>query len=119
MKLNEYQDKATETADYPTKSYPFCCISEESGEVMGKITKYMRKHGESCESTVDAACAPSFSAEHELRNALAKELGDVLWEVSQCARELGFSLEQIARMNIGKLSDRKSRGAIDGQGDNR
>lgn len=119
MKLNEYQTLATKTASYPTKSYPFCCIAEESGEVMGKITKYMRKHGESCESTIDVACSPVFHREHELREALAKELGDVLWEVSQCARELGFNLEDIARMNIAKLQDRKERDVIDGEGDER
>lgn len=48
-----------------------------------------------------------------------KELGDVLWFVSSLARLYGFSLEEIARMNIDKLESRQKRGVIGGSGDDR
>ena len=48
-----------------------------------------------------------------------KELGDVLWYIAAIGRDIGYSLEVIAEMNIEKLSDRKERGKIKGEGDNR
>ena len=39
--------------------------------------------------------------------------------VSQLARELGGSLEDVARANIEKLAARKERGVLHGSGDNR
>ncbi|MBU4141821.1 hypothetical protein KKE99_03030, partial [Patescibacteria group bacterium] len=50
---------------------------------------------------------------------IAKELGDVLWYVSQIASELGLSLEEAASENLKKLFSRKDRGVIKGSGDNR
>ena len=45
------------------------------------------------------------------------ELGDVLWYISDIAFELGFTLENIAVLNIQKLSSRKDRDKIHGEGD--
>lgn len=53
------------------------------------------------------------------RELAAKELGDVLWYLSQLAGDLGYSLEDIAKMNLKKLADRKARNAIHGSGDER
>jgi NTP pyrophosphatase (non-canonical NTP hydrolase) len=50
---------------------------------------------------------------------IAKELGDVLWYLSQIATELNLSLEQVAQLNIEKLFDRETRGVIKSEGDNR
>ncbi len=49
----------------------------------------------------------------------AKELGDVLWYVSQIASDIGYTLEDIAQINLAKLADRRARGVIQGNGDNR
>ena len=49
----------------------------------------------------------------------AKELGDVLWYVSNCCSELGLSMGDVAQGNIDKLFDRKDRGVIQGDGDDR
>jgi NTP pyrophosphatase (non-canonical NTP hydrolase) len=50
---------------------------------------------------------------------MAKELGDVLWYVSQLASELGLELEQIAQGNLEKLLSRQRRGVLSGSGDER
>jgi NTP pyrophosphatase (non-canonical NTP hydrolase) len=57
-------------------------------------------------------------APEDLR-ALALELGDVLWYVSVLAGELGFDLQEVAKMNLQKLRDRRERGVLQGSGDNR
>jgi len=48
-----------------------------------------------------------------------KELGDVLWYVSQVATEFNLNLSEIAEANIVKLRDRAERGKLKGSGDNR
>jgi NTP pyrophosphatase (non-canonical NTP hydrolase) len=53
------------------------------------------------------------------REGIKAELGDVLWTLTACCHELGLTLEEIAEMNIQKLTDRKARGVIHGNGDNR
>jgi NTP pyrophosphatase (non-canonical NTP hydrolase) len=55
----------------------------------------------------------------ERRSAMAKELGDVLWYVSQLASELGLELEEIATANLEKLLSRQRRGVLSGSGDER
>jgi len=40
------------------------------------------------------------------RKAVGKELGDLMWYMSQIADELGFTLEEIAEENIAKLRER-------------
>lgn len=40
------------------------------------------------------------------RERLQKELGDVLWYLAVAARELGYDLEDVARVNIAKLRQR-------------
>jgi NTP pyrophosphatase (non-canonical NTP hydrolase) len=55
----------------------------------------------------------------ERRQAMAKELGDVLWYVSQLASELGLELEDIAQANLEKLLSRQRRGVLSGNGDER
>lgn len=48
-----------------------------------------------------------------------KELGDILWFVAANATMHGFDLQEIAEMNIKKLTARKEFGTIGGSGDNR
>jgi NTP pyrophosphatase (non-canonical NTP hydrolase) len=110
MTFDEYQKKTQQTAIYPAFGgqrwiYPALGLSGESGEVADKLKKVIRDHnGEVTEDT---------------RQAVKKELGDVLWYVSQLARELGFGLDEIAQQNIKKLADRKKQGKLKGSGDNR
>lgn len=53
------------------------------------------------------------------KEELKKEIGDVLWYLSAISRDLGFELEDVANRNLEKLSSRKDRGVIQGEGDNR
>ena len=55
----------------------------------------------------------------ERRAAMSKELGDVLWYVTQLASELGLELEDIARENLEKLFSRQRLGMLSGSGDDR
>ncbi|HEY6763270.1 MAG TPA: MazG nucleotide pyrophosphohydrolase domain-containing protein [Candidatus Sulfotelmatobacter sp.] len=55
----------------------------------------------------------------EDRLALIKELGDVLWYVAAIASELDTDLGFVAEENLRKLNDRKARGVIPSEGDNR
>lgn len=112
MDLNSYQWHASETAVYPSRkegiaglSYCVLGLNGEAGEVAEKLKKIIRdNYGE-------------ISKEH--KEAIKKELGDVLWYVSQCAEELGLKLDDVGVSNIDKLYSRKERGKIQGNGDNR
>ncbi len=109
MNFSDYQQKAKQTAKYPVIGqgviYPTLGLTNEAGEVAGKIKKIFRdKDGIISETD---------------REALKSELGDVLWYLSQVATELGLSLDEIAEHNIHKLLDRQARGKIQGDGDNR
>lgn len=109
MEFKEYQEKSRKTAVYPNKDnnfiYPTLGLSGEAGEVSEKIKKVIRDKG----GIIDG----------ETREAIKKELGDVLWYVSQLATELGISLDEIAEKNIEKLYSRMERGKLNGSGDNR
>ena len=109
MNFTDYQQKAKATAKYPVIGhgviYPTLGLTNEAGEVAGKIKKVFRdKDG---------------IISNETREALKAELGDVLWYLSQVATELHLSLDEIAEYNIAKLLDRQARGKIQGDGDNR
>ena len=106
MKLDEYQMRAESTAVYPDEfaiMYPTLGLTGEAGEVADKVKKIYRDG------------TPSLF----YKNDIAKELGDVLWYVAVLARDLGYSLEEVAQMNLDKLEDRKNRNMLQGSGDNR
>ena len=104
MDFNKYQETAVETAIYPDTHrilYPALGMAGEAGEVAGKLSKHLRGDG-----PIDKV-------------ALAYELGDCLWFISQAAADLGYTLEEIAEMNVTKLRKRATEGTIKGTGDNR
>lgn len=109
MNFNEYQKLASTTAVYPKIGnniyYPALGLAGEAGEVADKISKVMR-------DTNDIVT-------DEMRISLEKELGDVLWFLSQLATELDLSLDEIAENNIRKLKSRKERNKLHGSGDDR
>jgi len=109
MNFEEYQKKSRVTAKYPNAGknyiYPTLGLSGESGEVAEKIKKVIRDK----KGIVD----------EETKEMVKKELGDVLWYVSQIATELELKLNDIAEHNIEKLYSRMERGKLGGSGDNR
>lgn len=109
MTFEEYQTQSRKTALYPDKDrnfvYPTLGLAGEAGEVAEKIKKVLRDGGGVMSD--------------EKKTEIEKELGDVLWYVSQIATELGLSLDRVATVNIEKLLSRLDRGVIKGDGDDR
>lgn len=93
--LNEYQTAALRTAgDKRERSIAYLAlgVAGEAGEVADYVKKVIG-HG------------------HDMdRQKLAKELGDVLWYVATLAEWIGFSLEEIATLNVNKLMARYPNG---------
>tara|TARA_R110001632_G_scaffold27984_3_gene74871 strand:- start:413 stop:730 length:318 start_codon:yes stop_codon:yes gene_type:complete len=101
--FRDYQKKAVSFAIYPATHkvlYPTLGLCGETGEVAEKVKKQVR----------DGV----FN-----RHEVAKELGDVLWYLANLSSDIGYNLDEIAAMNIDKLSSRKDRNKIQGSGDNR
>lgn len=113
MNLDKYQKRAAEFDLFETsidlKSPGFLekvlGLVGEAGEAADKIKKIIRDKGG--------------YASDEDRQAIAKELGDALWYLANVARYLDISLSDIAEGNIKKLSSRKNRNKLHGEGDNR
>lgn len=111
MDFNLYQKKAHETASYPygiigkeahavDYIYPALGLAEEAGEVAGKYAKAVRDNA----GVID----------EERKREIVKELGDVLWFVSELCTNLNVSLDEVAQKNLDKLASRKARGVIHG-----
>lgn len=117
MNIDEYQKKAYNFAAYGGNfNYPPLGLAEETGEVCGKIAKFIRKH----DGREPINAMKSDEEDYrKLVDDLKKELGDVLWMVSVIAMDFGLSMGDIASGNIAKLEDRLARGVIIGEGDNR
>jgi NTP pyrophosphatase (non-canonical NTP hydrolase) len=95
--LNDYQEKALRTwnpyGGYETRlSNVALGLSGEAGEVADAVKKVIH-HG------------------HDLEiDPLVKELGDIMYYVSVGAHELGYTLQEIAEININKLAKRYPEG---------
>ncbi|SFG60710.1 nucleoside triphosphate pyrophosphohydrolase family protein [Prevotella sp. KH2C16] len=108
MTFNEYQEAAGKTAIYPRKLsivYPLIGLAGETGEVAEKVKKIIRDND------------GIFDESEKLE--IAKELGDVLWYLSAIAADMGYRLDDIARLNIEKIQSRHERSFLHGNGDNR
>lgn len=117
--IDDYMKEARKTAVYGTADYPLAALSEEVGEVMGKIAKFGRKNRMNMEQTIMAASEPHTSKSEELREMLRKEMGDVMWQWVMLCSELNFMPSEILTENIAKLTDRQERNVLNGEGDNR
>lgn len=107
MELNDYQDRAMSTA-MPTAlnmQYMAYNMMSELGEFMGYEAKAVRDTG---------GIVPD-----EKVLLQKKELGDMLWQLAGMAEVKGWTLEEIAGINLDKLAGRKSRNVIGGSGDDR
>jgi NTP pyrophosphatase (non-canonical NTP hydrolase) len=102
--INIYQ---TEAMKYrlPTADETYCLLNlaAEAGEVVGKAAKLRRDGGD-----VNA-----------YRDAIKKELGDVMWMVAGIASDNYLSMSDICAGNLMKLQSRSLRGVVAGSGDER
>ena len=111
MQLDDYQARAAQT-DFTTNDDPVFSrmylsmgLAGETGEVVEKMKKVVRNAGGEVSG--------------EKRDEIKKELGDVLWYLSQLARSLGISLNDVAETNLQKLADRAARNVLKSEGDSR
>lgn len=123
LTLNEYQKKAMTTCMPSSEnfSYMFLNLVGEVGELASKVAKHIRKEKATivenefildCESIEELV-----RVDDPLYDELKKEAGDILWQLSGVCTIFGWSLEEVAHMNLDKLSARKAAGTIVGNGD--
>jgi NTP pyrophosphatase (non-canonical NTP hydrolase) len=110
MTFDEYQKQAITTAlsigsDHGDFMYRTLGLTNEAGEVAGKVKKILRDKG----GQLSAADT----------EAIAQEMGDVLWYLQALADYLGITLEEVAQKNLDKVLGRQARGTIRGSGDRR
>jgi NTP pyrophosphatase (non-canonical NTP hydrolase) len=109
MTLSDFQRRSRATAVYPGAGdnllYPTLGLCGEAGEVAEKVKKMVRDDGGELTA--------------QRREALAAELGDVLWYVAQLATEAGLDLGEVAEANLAKLRSRQERAVLQGSGDER
>ena len=85
--------------------YPCLGLSEEAGELNGKLAKIIRdKKG---------------IISDEDKQAISKEIGDCMWMISEICTVLDLSLAEVMQQNLKKLEDRRNRNVLSGSGDNR
>ncbi len=102
--FDEYQTEAFKfRVESATAEERVMGLFEESGEIAGVFKRLLRG-----DYSPDVAVTK-----------LHKELGDVLWYLSQIALDNGWKLSEIAAENIDKLTSRQIRGKILGTGDSR
>jgi len=80
-------------------------LAGEAGEFANKIKKLIRDNqGYLLDSK---------------REGLALELGGAMWYLAACAKEIGYTLSEVAEMNRVQLAARRESGTIHGSGDDR
>ncbi|MFD0896938.1 nucleoside triphosphate pyrophosphohydrolase family protein [Loigolactobacillus binensis] len=90
MEFNDYQKLANRTLLGNEQVLTNCALglASESGEVIDLIKKY------------------TFNGEDLDQDELVKEMGDVLWYLSQVAEWANIPFEEVAKQNITKLNAR-------------
>ena len=88
LNFRSYQQQAAILADYRNINFPYFKLVQEVGELYNKIASDL--NGEA--SGVDT------------RAAMKKELGDILWSLSEICSLNGLSLEEVAKQSIVDMS---------------
>ena len=106
--FSNYQKQSSQTAIYDNVDlviYPALGLVSEAGEVADKVKKVLRDNG------------GHFSP--ETKQAIADELGDVLWYIAAMCNDVNINMEDVAQNNLNKLNSRMARNVIKGSGDYR
>lgn len=114
LTLNDYQKRAMETCLQTCKNdtYAIALLVSEVGEYMDKIGKWKRKGEAFIKDDHIVFNTSDVEVAHEYKLELVKELGDILWAVAENAELLGFTLEEVAFINLFKLANRKKKDEI-------
>lgn len=117
MTLNEYQQRAMTTCmgSCRNHAYMFNGLAGEVGEFLGKIAKHIRKGKIEFYNNSFIDLGLTDKERHDLK----AELGDCQWFIAGVATMCGWHLNDVCQQNLDKLADRKTRGVIDSDGDNR
>ena len=120
LTLCDYQERAMSTCTHSSWnfSYMFLNLVGEVGEFASKIAKAIRKETAMIDGNYLMTERAKVMSDDEIRE-LRLEAGDILWQLSGLCSVMGWRLEDIANENLVKLSSRKSRNVIIGDGDNR
>jgi len=109
MEFKNYQEESKKTVIHKdwnnALTYFTLGLNGEAGEVAEKIKKVLRDD--------------NGIVSEEKKIEIEKELGDVLWYLSQIATELDLDLNKVAETNLEKLFSRMERNKLSGDGDNR
>lgn len=101
MNFDEYQKQAMSfRLPTATTMYALLNLSGEVGELHSLLAKRIRD-----------------GRPVDIKALMCKELGDILWSLAAIADDYGYTLEDIAQVNIDKLTKRKAAGTIQGNGD--
>lgn len=149
MNLKEYQEQAYTTCTPSSGNIVYMTwnLAGEVGEFLSKLAKAVRLEKIAVNDNQYEVCGEPLIPEHvmnlkslthdeqeaycqkyvsktmqeeqERETALKLEAGDILWQLSGLCTVMGWSLEEIAQMNLDKLADRQRRDKIVGEGDNR
>lgn len=119
MELKDYQEKAMTTCMESSRNYSYMAgnLSAEVGELQGKVNKAQRKEQLVFNEKGHIVWVGDIEDEITFNEELKKEAGDVLWQLSGLCSVMGWSLEDVAQMNLDKLAARKKAGTIVGSGD--
>ena len=103
MDFETYKEWTRTTAVYPKdieEQYLVMGLANEVGEFLGKCKKELRGDGVTLEDKVG-------------------ELGDVMWYIARLFDHYDLTQADVLHQNFLKLTDRKKRGVIKGDGDKR
>jgi len=114
MQIDTYQAATRTTAIYPAAgfgtdqalTYVVLGLTGETGEIANKVKKLLRD-----EHTPEQRKAA--------KEAISAEIGDVFWYLARLVDEMCLWSSDVLTANVEKLHDRKIRGALQGQGDDR
>lgn len=118
MDLDIYQERAMTTCMESSRNpmYMLLMLGEEVGELQGKFSKNIRKGNIAINNNrLQNLSSEEFKVEFE--DLVKKEIGDIIWGCAGLCSVMGWSLGEIAQMNLDKLQARKAIGTIDGNGD--
>lgn len=107
IQVDFYQKFTRTTAKYPKENaleYLALGLTSEAGEVAGKIKKILRQ---------------DYDLSEDVKKQILLEVSDCLWYCARICDELNYKLSDVMWDNINKLTDRKERNKIKGEGDNR